>query len=147
MINENKDNVCIYCFVFFSSLILWVSSIFLLPYDYILHMLNFVGIIFHFLYYLYFCKIVLFFYMIYMTFFTFIHYVYILQIGFYVFQSIVVIHLVILWILIYTHHFTELFIALSIIAEMLTRNIYIATYLLLSYSHPIFLFSGYTKTK
>lgn len=57
-----------------------------------------------------------------------------------------VIHLAILWILIYTRP-TELFVAFFITAEILMRNLYIATYLLLSCSHPIFYFSGYTKTK
>jgi hypothetical protein len=66
--------------------------------------------------------------------------------GFYVFQTIVLIHLLFLWILIHTRP-TYLFIVFSIMVEMLTRNLCIATYVLMSCSHPIFYFSGYTKTK
>lgn len=146
MAHEMTENVFIYCFVSVSSVLLWGVSMFILPDERILHVLNQVGILFHFVYYLYFSRIVLVFHMLYMLCFMVIHYFYIFQMGIYVFQTIVLIHLLFLWILIYTRP-TYLFIVFSIMVEMLTRNLCIATYVLMSCSHPIFYFSGYTKTK
>ena len=143
---EISENVCMYCFVSVSTVLLWGVSVMVLPDERILHVLNLMGILFHFLYYLYFCKIVFVFHMLYIICFMIIHYFYIFQIGIYVFQIIFMIHLLFLWILIYTRS-TYLFIVFSIMVEILTRNLCIATYVLLSCSHPIFYFSGYTKIK
>lgn len=143
---ELSENVFIYCFVSVSTVLLWGFSMIVLPDERILHILNLMGILFHFVYYLYSCRIVLVFHLLYKICFIVIHYFYIFQIGFYVFQTIVMIHLFFLWILFYTRS-TYLFIVFSIMVEILTRNLCIATYVLMSCSHPIFYFSGYTKTK
>jgi hypothetical protein len=42
---------------------------------------------------------------------------------------------------------TNLFIVSCITIEILTRHLCVCTYLLLSSPHPIFYFSGYTKTE
>jgi hypothetical protein len=143
---EITENVCIYCFVSVSTILLWVSSLLFLPDDWVLHRINFMGILCHFMYYLYDCRMVRVCHMLYMIGFTSVHYMYIFQIGFYVFYCIVAFHIILLWIILYTYP-TPLFLSFFITSQILTRNLYIATYLLLSHVHPIFYFSDYSKTR
>lgn len=142
MVYEITENVLIYCFVSVPSVLMWGVSMLILPDERILHALNLVGIVFHFVYYVYFCRIVMMFYLSHIICSMVAHYLYIFQMGVYVFYTILMLHLLFLLVFIYTHR-SYLFI---IIMEILTRNLCVATYLLLSRTHPIFYFSGYTKT-
>lgn len=144
---EMTEMVSIYCFVSVSTISVWAFSMLFLPDDRILNVVNFMGIFFHFVYYFYYYRwIVCVCHMLYMICFIVVQYLYIIQIGLYAVYCIVVFHINMFWILAYTRS-TDFFPAFFITTEILTRNIYITTYLLLSHSHTIFYFSGYIKTK
>lgn len=127
-------NLTIYSFVFVSSILLWCSSLLFLPSYPLLHVVNGAGILFHYMYYLYFNFIVLLMYMCYMGFSLIVHYVYLSRMGPEIFINLFIIHLLFVWILYYSRN-TQLFLPCWIMIEILIRNLYIVTYMLLSHRH------------
>jgi len=145
MIHDIEDKTLIYCFVFVSTFLQWGSSLIFLPFHNFLHALNSICFLLDFFYYLFCCRFVFVSYIVFKTITIALHYFYIFQIDFSVFTYIVFVHLLMMISVLYSRY-TPFHVQWIIIIEILTRNIYISTYMILSVCSQNFYYSGYIKT-
>jgi hypothetical protein len=143
--DNQEQNLLVYCFVSTSTCFLWGLSYLFLPTDRLLHFLNLCGVCLHSLYHLFFYPRIIDLYALFKMIDTIVHLVYIFQIGFYFFLGIATLQLVSIVILA-RNRFSQSFVYLWIAYEIAIRCLYMSSYILLSYTNDIFYFSGYIKT-
>lgn len=129
MNHELSPPVLVGCFAATPTILLWMCSVIFIPNDWILHMVDFVGIVSQFLFYFSFHQCFIPFYLMYMIIFIGLHCTYTFQLGPFVFVVMVLLHLMLYRVLFSVRDNLVLYF---ILVEMFLRVLSITTYLIFS---------------